>query len=241
MSTKTPISDPLGEAIADYYQTKINSNITIHSSISDEDVIPVDYLFRSYKNMPDLEKTALQMAKGSILDIGCGAGSHSIYLMGNKEFDVLAIDISEKAIDTCKKQGIPAIQADFFEFEYSKFDTLLFLMNGIGICGTVDKLPPFFEQCKKLLNKNGQILLDSSDIIYMYEDEDGEYWIDLNKGYYGEVEYKMQYKKSISEPFKWLFIDFNLLQSLSAEHGFNCELIKEGSHFDYLAKLTLID
>lgn len=230
--------DIFGIAISEYYHHKDETDIMVHSPEFDDDIIPVHYLFREYNEMPLLEKTALDNCKGRVLDVGCGAGSHALYLQQKKKLEVTAIDISPGAIEIAKLRGVEdARTLDFFELKDEKFDTILFLMNGTGIIGKLEKLDHFFEHCKTLLSLKGKILIDSSDLRYLFdEDEDGGIWID-NEKYYGEMEYSLSYKGSVSKPFDWLYIDFNLLNLAAAKKGFTCKLLKEGEHFDYLAEL----
>ena len=199
--------------------------------------MPVEYLFRSFSEMPLIEQTALELAKGKILDIGCGAGSHSLYLQ-NKEYDVKAIDISANAIQACILRGLKnAHVQDLLAPENETFDTILLLMNGTGIFRTLDELPNYLQKLKSLLQPGGQILIDSSDLIYMYdENEDGSYSIPA-EGYYGELTFTVSYKGQTDEPFPWLYLDYNTLQRAALAYGLQCELIIEGEHYDYLARL----
>ncbi|WP_077406672.1 class I SAM-dependent methyltransferase [Cellulophaga omnivescoria] len=233
-------SDIFGAAMLDYLNNTYKEDIVTRSSISEDDTIPVPYLFRDYAKMPIIEQKALVLSKGKVLDIGCGAGSHSLYLQ-EKNIDVTALDSSKGAIETCKKRGVKqTIHAKILDYNTTTYDTLLLLMNGIGIVGTLQKLGDYLQHLKSLLNTNGQLLLDSSDIIYMFEeDEDGGYWIPPGKDYYGEVDYQMQYKNEKTNTFPWLYLDYNTLQRAAIINGFNCELIVEGEHYDYLAKLTV--
>lgn len=233
--------DIFGTALLDYQQGNYSEDIITHSSLDEEDIIPLPYLFRSYKTMPVLEQKALQLCKGKILDIGSGAGNHSLYLQENG-LNVTALDNSKGAIETCKLRGVKqTIQSDIVKFGNKQYDTLLLLMNGIGLAGELSNLNPFLLHLKSLLNTNGQIILDSSDIIYMFDtDEDGGIWIPGPTGYYGEVTFTMQYKKHKSTPFKWLYLDFNTLKEAALTADLHCELILEGDHFDYLARLTHI-
>jgi hypothetical protein len=113
-------------------------------------------------------------------------------------------------------------------------------MNGAGMCGRLSRISDFLQKLKYLLNPGGQILLDSSDIIYMFdEDEDGGKWIPTDMEYYGEVIFNVAYKGEKEEPFNWMYIDYNTLQNAAHANGLNCELVLEGEHYDYLAKLTL--
>ena len=120
------------------------------------------------------------------------------------------------------------------------YDTLLLLMNGIGIVGRLVRLPEFFMRAKQLLTTGGQILLDSSDLRYVYEDEDGSWDIDLNAAYYGEVDFQMKYRQITGVPFDWLYVDFDTLAGYAMENGFRAEKMTDGQHYDYLARLTLV-
>ncbi|MGB0886793.1 MAG: class I SAM-dependent methyltransferase [Vicingaceae bacterium] len=230
--------DVIGRALLDYFNNKTAENITVISSISEDDVIPVPYLFRTAKALPKIEKKALALCKGTVLDVGAASGCHSIILQ-KKEIDVYAIDISKGAVEVMQQRGLKAQHINFFNVK-ERYDTLLFLMNGVGIAGTIDGLDKFLLKAKSLLNKGGQILLDSSDIAYMFQEEDGSMWMDLNSSYYGEVTYQMQYKALITDKFDWLFIDFKTLQTKATALGFITELVLEGESDDYLAKLTLL-
>ncbi len=229
--------DLFGQAILDYQTNNSPEDLLTETSISEADEMPVDYLFRSFEEMPHIEQIALERAKGKILDIGCGAGSHSLYLQ-NKGFEVCAIDVSDKAIETCVLRGIKNARVqNILAVQNETFDTILLLMNGTGIFGTLAALPTYLQHLKSLLNPNGQILLDSSDLIYMYdENEDGSYSIPA-EGYYGELTFTVSYKGQTDPPFPWLYLDYNTLQRAAQANGLQCELIAEGKHFDYLARL----
>lgn len=233
--------DLFGKAILDYQTNNAPEDLITETSISDEDAMSVAYLFRSFDEMPKLEQLALQLAKGRILDVGCGAGSHSLYLQNTLNLDVTAIDISENAITACKLRGIQKTMVqDIMTLENETFDTILLLMNGAGMCGRLKNISKFLLKLKSLLNENGQILLDSSDIIYMFdEDEDGGKWIPSVNDYYGEVVFKVSYKGQKEKPFHWMYIDYNTLQNAAFANGLKCELIQEGEHYDYLARLSV--
>ncbi len=232
------MKDLFGQAVLDYQQGNYTEDIKTETTISEEDVLPLPYLFRSFAQMPDLEQKALQLAKGKVLEVGCGAGSHGLYLQNERGLEVHSIDISPKAIEVCKLRGLKNVYvADIMHFE-GKFDTILLLMNGAGMCGRLKKMGTFLTKIKSLLAPNGQILTDSSDIIYMFDQNpDGTYDVPLHFDYYGEVEYLVKYKGQKEKPFPWLYVDYNTLQNAAHSVGLECELIAEGEHFDYLAKM----
>jgi len=233
------MKDLFGKAILDFQTNNSPEDLITETTISEEDEMSVAYLFRSYDEMPSLEKKALQLAKGRILDVGCGAGSHSLTLQNDRNLDVTSIDISANAIQACTLRGLKKAKVqDVMTLENEKFDTILLLMNGAGMCGRLKNIPNFLLKLKSLLNPGGQILLDSSDIIYMFDDdEDGGKWIPSNNEYYGEIVFNISYKGEKEKPFDWMFIDYNTLQNAAFANGLQCELILEGEHFDYLARL----
>lgn len=233
------MKDLFGKAILDYQTNNSPEDLVTETNISEADEMSVEYLFRTYKLMPKLEQKALQLCKGKILDVGCGAGSHSLYLQENG-FEVTAIDISPNAIEACKLRGVKiAFVANILVLDLEeKFDTILLLMNGTGIFGTLNQITKYLQKLKSLLTQNGQILIDSSDIIYMFDqDEDGAYEVPA-EGYYGELTFTVHYKGETEETFPWLYLDYNTLQNACHANGLNCELIQEGKHFDYLARIT---
>lgn len=235
------MKDLFGKAMFDFQTNNSPEDIITETTISEEDEMSVDYLFRSYNEMPKIEQKALQLATGKTLDVGCGAGSHSLSLQNDRKLEVTSIDISEKAIETCKLRGVKNAKVqNILDFEEEKFDTIILLMNGVGIFGKLDNCNKYLSKLKSLLNEGGQILLDSSDIIYMFdEDEDGGKWIPSNNDYYGELVFNISYKGEKEEPFNWLYLDYNTLQNAAIANGLKCELVLEGEHYDYLARLSI--
>jgi SAM-dependent methyltransferase len=235
----TPGFDPMGSAIRDYYLNGKAGKLIVHSSSFEDDEIPVDTLFREFEDMPALEQKALKRASGRILDVGAGSGCHSMALkeMGK---DCVAMEISQLSVEVMRQRGLDARLVNLYDESFNeKFDTILMLMNGTGIVGTLDNMPAFFERMKQLLTPDGCILIDSSDLRYLYKEEDGSLMIDLADDYYGQLDYRMEYKNILGEPFDWLYVDFETLAIYAAESGFTAELLEEGEHYDYLAKLTI--
>ena len=235
------MKDLFGKAMYDFQTNNSPEDIITETTISEEDEMSVEYLFRSYNEMPKLEQKALQLATGKTLDVGCGAGSHSLSLQNDRNLEVTSIDISEKAIETCRLRGVKNAKVqNILDFDGEKFDTIILLMNGVGIFGKLKNCNKYLSKLKSLLNEGGQILLDSSDIIYMFdEDEDGGKWIPSNNDYYGELVFNISYKGEKEDSFDWLYLDYNTLQNAAVANGLKCELISEGDHYDYLAKLSI--
>ena len=230
--------DPMGAAILDFQKQGKAARLRVLSSMFEEDEMPVKHLFRSTREMPMLEQKALQLAKGRVLDIGAGAGCHALALQ-EKGLAVKAIDISPLSCEAMKLIGVKDAECInlFDDHLGTGFDTILLLMNGTGIAGKIEHLPALFQRLKALLNPGGQILIDSSDLKYIYENEDGSFDINLNGAYYGEVDYQMIYKDVKGDRFDWLYVDFPLLKSIAETCGLHGELVAEGEHYDYLARI----
>ncbi|MGE5395465.1 MAG: class I SAM-dependent methyltransferase [Candidatus Saccharibacteria bacterium] len=231
--------DPMGRAVYDFHFNAVDHPIIVHSDDFDDDSINTSYLFRSYQQMPALEKKALSLCKGSILDVGACAGPHALYLQ-EKGLDVTALEISPLCCEVLKSRNIKkVVQQNILQFNNQKFDTILLLMNGTGIAGTLSGLDVLLHHLSTLLKPEGQILVDSSDLIYLYEQEDGSAVIDINaQNYYGELMFQTEYKNWISHPFPWLYVDLNNLQDAIEKNNLKLSKVFKGQHYDYLARIT---
>ncbi|MCW3162602.1 class I SAM-dependent methyltransferase [Chryseobacterium oryctis] len=232
------MKDLMGKAIWDYYHNENPEDLQTETSISELDELPVHYLFRDFEEMNTIERKALELSKGKVLDVGAGAGSHSLYLQNEKELDVTALDISPKSIEVCKLRGIEkAVSENVLHFSEETFDTILLLMNGTGIFQSLLIIDIYLKKLHSLLNSGGQVLIDGTDILYMFDqDEDGGFYIPA-EGYYGELDYIVHYKGESEDPIKWLYLDFNTLKNAAENNGFKIEMILQEDD-SYLAKLT---
>lgn len=235
--------DPLGHALLDFHHGAKGATITVHSSVAEDEPLPASYLFRTLWEMPELERTALEECRGKVLDMGAGAGCHALELQ-QRGFTVKAVDASAGAVQVMAQRGVrepvchdifdPALTAE------GPYDTLLMLMNGVGLVGTLDGLEKFLAHARTLLAPGGQILATSADISYLYEDEEGALVLNLNGPYYGEVEYRMSYKDVTGEPFPWLFADASILQDYAEAAGYQVEFIDHDEQDQYLVRLTSV-
>ena len=231
--------DPMGQAMYHYFHFNDTTSIKVNTNITEGEELPVSHLFRKYSEMPFLEKEALSLVKGRVLDVGAGSGAHSLYLQNNG-FDVTSIDISELSCILMNERGLKNVKCnDIWTMESETYDTIMFMMNGIGLVKNLEGLEIFLEFIKNFIAPTGQILLDSSDIKYMFYNDQGDFWVDMNSKYYGELEYQLTYKNYSADPFPWLFIDFHRLRNIAIKCGWNVKLIYEDDHFHYLAKLIL--
>ncbi len=237
----TKANDPIGQAIADFLEYGKAPDIIVQTNYTEDETIPPSWFFRNENEMPLIEKKALDLSRGKVLDVGAAAGSHAL-LLQERGMDVTALEKSVFAAAVMKKRGVKNIACtDIFHYHEDLFDTILVLMNGAGIGETLSVLKKLLLHLGSLLKPDGKIIMDSSDIIYLLQEDDGSVWVDLaNNSYYGEMEYELSYKDHNSK-FKWLFIDFTTLSDIAAEAGFECNLVAEGEHYEYLAEIKVFN
>lgn len=229
----TSFGDPLGQAIADnWFRASRPGKLWIHNTYGPKEEMPVSAYFRDFETMPLLEHIALHHCKGKIADIGAGAGSHALWLQENG-FEVTAFEISPLAASVIRDRGVLAVcEQNIFKYAGPGFDTLLLLMNGIGLCQSLDGLDLFLDKAKKWVRPGGQILFDSSDITYLYKDA-----LPHDHRYYGEIDYQYQYKRTRSEWFSWLYIDRTTLGRRATQQGWTMNVITEDEFGQYLVSL----
>ncbi len=230
--------DPIGAAILAYDSTKKEQEIIVSSEICEDDIIPASYLLRSFDQMPKIEQLALERCSGHVLDIGAGAGIHAAYLK-KTGLTIECIDLSSGAVKYMSQQGLNARKEDFYTIT-KKYDTLLMLMNGLGIAGSLANLERTLQHAKSIMNKGGKLLCDSTDIKYLYTDDDGALWVDLNSEYYGNFKFQMHFEDQLTDWFDWLYVDFDRLKDMAEKIGLKVEQLMEEEHH-YLVEITHAD
>lgn len=226
--------DPLGCMVADHLSSGRPQVLDVESTTLEMWQMSSEAMFRTYPDMHPLEQKALSLCTGNVLDIGAGAGCHALYLQ-KKGFNVHAIDISPGCVHTMQLQGISHVShTNLYSLRDREYDTLLMLMNGIGICGSLDGLNLFFQQADNLLSPAGQILADSTDLEQLYFKAALEKMTD---DYFGQTRFKMIYKQITGDPFDWIYIDFDTLSYYAGLHGFQYEKIFSENTGKYLARI----
>lgn len=228
--------DTFGQAIIDYYQQREPEILWINNEYGEPEEMPVEIFFRNAENLPELESAALSLCRGNVLDVGAGAGSHAL-LLQDKGLPVTALEISALAAKVIKDRGVKnVICQNIFHYQpVQRFDTVLLLMNGIGLAGNLANLNLLLNHFKSLLTPGGHLIFDSSDIAYLYGGNSLP-----KKTYYGELKYQYQYKKQKGDWFQWLYIDQHRLAAIARLSGWETDVIYEDDMDQYLAKLTLI-
>lgn len=226
--------DVYGEALAEYFEKQeLSTPLYLHSTYGDIEEMPIEVFFRDPEEFPELEFIALSLCDGKVLDVGAGVGAHALYLQ-EKDFDVTALEISATACTIMQQRGVQKIvQENFYNLKDAQYDTLLFLMNGIGLAGTVDGFRQLLAHSKTLLTDRGQLLFDSSDISYLYD----EYRILRPSYYFGEIGFQYEFKGIKGEPFKWLYLDQDILIKIAHEEGWVVQILFEDENDQYLVRM----
>jgi len=228
--------DIYGKALVDQFLGKRKSKLWLYNSYGHPEDMPVDIFFRPEADMPEMEIIALDLCRGKTLDIGAGVGSHALILQ-SKGIDVTALEISTKACEIMKHRGVKkVINTDILQYNSEKYDTIVLLMNGIGLCEDIPGLHYFLDYIKKLLAPGGQLIFDSSDIAYLYKPDDF-----ISTNYYGEISYQYEYQKIKGNWFKWLYVDFDTLKAIAEKGGWECEMIYEDDMDQYLVRMVLLN
>ncbi|MDW7694749.1 methyltransferase domain-containing protein [Flammeovirgaceae bacterium SG7u.111] len=235
MAEKHP--DVHGKALYDYYKGKTGGELMIKTSYDEVEEMPPEVFFRDFDDFPEIEVHALQLCKGKVLDVGAGTGDHSLLLQEwGKE--TIPLEISPNCVKLMHERNIEHVeQGDIFSYSKGKFDSILLLMNGVGLAGDTDGFIKLLSKFDELLLPDGQVIFDSSDISYLYEDG-------LPKPkdrYFGEVSYQYYYTtptESIEgEWFDWLYLDKVMLLKLATDAGWKADFVFENDQDHFLVKL----
>lgn len=227
--------DPLGAMLLDYMQGDENAFVRVDSSLLEMSRMTGKIMFRQEADMSDLEHRAMALCRGRILDVGAGSGCHSLALQAAGH-DVTALDISPGCMQVMENRGVAQRRFDsLFNLKHDRFNTLLMLMNGIGICGTIEGLNFFLQHIRQVLAHGGQVIADSTDLTALYTNlalVPGE-----AEAYYGETEFTMRYRTVCGAPFEWLYIDYATLAFYSEFHGWRCEQMHREPDGRFLARI----
>jgi len=224
--------DIWGAALWDYHSGDRQHALFMETSYGPTEKVPLEEFYRTDLTFNKLELYALELCQGTVLDIGAGAGAHSLQLQSSG-LTVEALEYSPGACKVMKDRGVDhIIMGDFWQHQAKHYQTLLLLMNGAGMGGTLKRLDDFLITLRSWISGSGQILMDSCDVQYLFDQ--------TNPGdpdYYGNLTYKYVYRQQNGKPFPWLFVDFDNLKTKAHACGLQSQLLyQDGAH--YLARLT---
>jgi SAM-dependent methyltransferase len=226
------MKDIHGQAILKYYKGDRNASLTVYNNYDIPEEMPVEVFFRDELDFTVIENLALIECRGKVLDLGSGAGAHSLVLQ-ERGFDVYALENSPGCIEVMKQSGVKNCVFEDLNIHHGKYDTLLVLMNGLGLAGQLALVPSFIEKCMSLLNVKGQLLIDSSDISYLYEDG-----LKPPNPYPGDLSYQYEYNGSRGDWFDWVYVDQKSLRKICKSLQLNLEILFTDSNDQYLSCIT---
>ncbi len=231
--------EPHGAALRDYFRGRTDAKLMLRTSLGEHEEIPVSVFFREPDDFFPFERVALAFCRGRVLDVGAGTGVHSLYLQG-LGLEVCAIDVMPEAVEIMKARGVHDVRlADVREFSDGRFDTILMMMNGIGILETLPGLDRFLRAAPRLLNPGGQILLDSGPANVAGDAHDAAEVVDTDRrGYPGEAWITLEYRGEEAPPFQELYADAETLTGHAVATGWECEIIHRDEYGAYVARLT---
>jgi SAM-dependent methyltransferase len=232
--------EPHARALRDYFDGDTDATLVLHSSLGEHEEFPVSVFFREPEEFFAFERAALALSRGRVLDVGAGTGVHALYLQTRGQ-DVCAIDVLPEAVAIMQARGVhDARLADIWTFDAGPFDTILMMMNGIGVLGTLQGLNRFLEDVPRLLKRGGQVLLDSGPGRVV--GDSGEPAVELplgdQGGYYGEAWIELEYRGEKGPPFRELYADSDTLARHAEAAGWECEIVFRDELGGYVARLT---
>ena len=230
---------PHGDGLRAYHDGERDAQIVVHDDF-ERQAIPVRYFFRAPRDFPHLETKALSLARGRTLDVGAGTGCHALALQ-NRSLEVTAIDILPESVGIMRSRGVrDARQVSIYDFHDEPFETLLFMMNGLGIAETLSGMSRLLDHARRLLKPNGQILADSADLRPKWQSrglDRGALFLDDGR-YVGELHVQLEFAGKKGPPFQHLYVDPDTLAACAHRAGWDSEMILQPDSPSFLARLV---
>lgn len=221
---------PLDDALRAFRGGETEACVLVRTDAGGTEEMPIAHFFRGPGEMGSVEATALRLARGRVLDLGAGPGAHAVPLV-RRGLAVTAVEILPEARRALRDGGIEDVRSDIDAVESAeRFDTVLALMNGLGLCGSLDGLGPFLARVAGMLAEGGRILADSTDPREWDEPGDGRYA--------GEVHMQLGFRERWGEPFPFLFVDADTLRTVAGALGLDVDVAAWDTDGRYLASIT---
>jgi 2-polyprenyl-3-methyl-5-hydroxy-6-metoxy-1,4-benzoquinol methylase len=233
--------DSYGQALLDFQRGNLSAAITVRRDDGYESPLPAAVFFRQPSEFSGIERAALALCKGKVLDIGAGTGIHTLALQA-RGLRVTAIDISPQAVEIMSQRGVQdARRVDLFEYTETRFDTLLMMLHGIGMVETLPGLERFLRHAKKLAAPGGQLIFDSLDVRHTDDPRHLAYQEANRKAgrYFGEIRMRFDYGDLRGPLFGWLHVDPETLADRAAQAGWDTQILHPQEDGNYLARLTI--
>jgi SAM-dependent methyltransferase len=231
---------PHAAAMQAYHRGKHDAVLVVYDDF-ERDEVPVSYFFRGPDQFPPLERLALELCRGRVLDVGAGSGCHSLALQ-DRGLEVTAIEIMPSMVRILRERGVrDARAATWMDLEAEPFDTVFMMMNGLGLTETLAGLRRFLSEARRLVRRGGQVLADSTDVRARLDVEAGRTGaLERADGrYVGELHFQIEYEGQKGGPFPQLYVDANTLIRYAREEEWGCEIVRDPDEYGhYLARLT---
>jgi SAM-dependent methyltransferase len=229
------------EALTDYYHQR--PDIPALYLVREDGFrteLPVNLFFSDFESFSVLEKKAIECITGNVLDVGAGAGRHSLVLM-QRDIPVTSLDIEPSLIKIMVDRGLKhVVMSDIFSYvPAEKYEFILLLLHGLGIAGNLHGLNRLLSHLSTMLKPGGRIIADSLDVSETNETVHLEYqeMLQREKRYRGEIRMFMEYGARKSEMIEWLHVDFDTLTGIAEKAGLNCVLLGSEKSGEYLTGL----
>jgi len=235
---------PLTAALRAFQAGDTGAVVMVRDSLGNREPLPASYFFRTMEERDEdpllqLEWAALDACRGHVLDIGAGAGAHALALQG-RGVEVTALESDPGLVELLLTRGVRKVVEGTPESLAGgeRYDTLLLLMNGWGLAGTLAELPGFLDELAAILAPGGQVLADSTDLRPLMDPEGEEDWSTAEEEYPGDIGYRMEFGALKGEPYTFLFVDPDALQRVAKEGGWEVEILARNDEAGYLTRLT---
>jgi precorrin-6B methylase 2 len=212
---------PLGRALEAFTSGDVGASLLVHVEDCSPEPLPISYFFRTPEEMGAVDRTALALARGAVLDVGACAGAHAVPLT-RAGLAVTALDVLPEAVRTLRTRGVAqAHLGSVWSFAAAeRYDTILALMNGTSLAGTSGGLEALLLRLRDLAAPGGQLLIDSTEL-----------------GEEGEVHYQLEFQGAKGPPFPQLFVGEERLARVALAAGWSVDVVaREGAR--YLARLS---
>lgn len=232
---------PHAAALLAYDRGETEASIVVVDDLGDTDALSAAHFFRSESDLPPVEREALALCEGRVLDFGAGAGCHALVLQ-ERGHSVCAVEILPELVELLSRRGVlDARPGSVFHPPAGRWDTVLMLMNGWGLPETLAGLERFLVSAERLIAPDGQMIADSTDVRRFAADwrvENGHRFALRDDGrYVGEIQFQLEYDGRRGDPFTQLYVDPDTLRVLGARTGWEVEIVASGQNGEYLSRL----
>jgi SAM-dependent methyltransferase len=244
-STKQKVvnnDDPFGEALWDFY----NDGDGLMVDERDDGYVDIDSAgkyFENYKNWDKYEKKAIKYAKGSVLDIGCGAGRHALYLQKKKR-DVLGIDTSALAIKLCLARGLNKALImsidEIGKFDPETFDSIVLMGSNWGLLGSLARGKELLKKMHKITKPKGRIIAVTQNP-HLTKNKVHKDYHKLNRSRRrlpGQVKIRVRFGKQVTDWFDYLFVSQPELERMIKGTGWQVKKYLDSENSSYAVILT---